>query len=183
LTEGETGISKALHLRVGDLYITGALHGIYGDQLIYVCASNSTTKHLITAYIQYLAGVASGYIRRASFLSVPEEAVLTANSLSSAQAIEKLEELIVFFRLGQDQILPFFTELDFTKITRQFDSLTWEGLVNIVSDKIDKYYYPLTDPYIRKEFTAGYWEEPDQLDRFKQLYQALVLYRLRCSSR
>ncbi len=94
-----TGNAKAkpvsFELPVGGSLLKGTLINVFDGKLVQVSWSKKETKHLIEAYILYLAGTAAGMLSGLYFISgAGKKDMYRALPLSSADALQRLEALL-----------------------------------------------------------------------------------------
>jgi len=107
-------------LPVGDTMLSGTLTLVQARKLVVTSFSSSDLKHLLTAYISFLAGRAAGVIDKVFFVSGESETIHSGTSISQAEALSRLTQLLDLYKKGHNKILPFHLKLAHTS-SRQPD--------------------------------------------------------------
>ena len=169
--------SVELLLQVDDSVIVGQIKNLYEDRFIYVCDSSSFKKHLIRAWVPYLALVASGYnttfyfiYKKKNELSVEK---LDAGVLAAADALAELQKIIVYYRQGH--FGWFYFHPDLAKDNLKYFQSDYNTFINWYEDEVESpYSYSFKDPYLAKAVENGFLDE----ENFETLRQNMFAFMM-----
>lgn len=154
-----------LYFEDSGIKITGDLSGIYGNKLVVISWSKSENRYLLEAYISYLIAQASNLNLKLHFISASKEKIFNAVEINSAQAKEKLIDLIGLYQSGHQKILSFYPDFNIKPKDIQF--LDFKLFIKAVKDKLDNYNFPSNDKYIMTKFNEGFFNLDENFEEYK----------------
>jgi len=168
-------IPKPILLQVGDVTIKGKIPNIYADRYIFTTVSknNSLAKYFIEFYINCLLLKATtsdnNNIKEYYFLSFEGNynRLPVVCDITKQQAKEKLEKLMILFKKGQTNILPFILEMDWEKVSKKIKELTNDE----IKDKIVKFVndnYSSHSKELVKEVNNGFFDDEEKIKELKK---------------
>jgi exodeoxyribonuclease V gamma subunit len=165
--------SVSLELTVDSVLLKGSLDQVYGDMLVYVSWSKHEMKYLIDAYIQYLFARAAGENLSLFFVSAIKGQVYEGAAISKAEAMERLSDLLILYRMGHSQILAFYP--DFHVDPSDFVQLSLEKFNSLVKKKFADTMFPSSDTYALKEYGKGFFSGEDAFHAFVQNTERILV--------
>jgi exodeoxyribonuclease V gamma subunit len=153
--------------------LKGQLTNVFNGQLVQVSWSKKETKHLIEAYIRYLAGAAAGVLSGLCFISGAQKGELfRALPLSRAEAKKRLKILVEIYKEGFEAIAPFYPSFEIHP--GKIDELDREGFTKLVDSALNNAYFTETDLYIMTEYSNGFFGGADKLEKYKSICVQVV---------
>ncbi|EOR95814.1 Exodeoxyribonuclease V gamma chain [Arcticibacter svalbardensis MN12-7] len=162
-----------IELTIDSMLIKGILQPVYGDKIVSVCWSKHEMKHLLDVSIRYILAQASGLDLRVYFISSNNQKVYEGISLSQEEAISRLKVLIGLFRLGHQQILAFYPDLEIDPIGLELIDLG--GYQSLVNDRFANSFLPCNDIYGLKEYHNGYFKQEGIYEAFMNNAELVLL--------
>jgi len=160
---------------LNDTVVTGKLDNIYGTKAVFVCMTSGILKPLIEAYLNLLAGIATGNILTAVFIygkDKPEVIYPDISMLTETEAMKRLEALLSLYKEGLMEMLPFVDVL--YKTIRPDKEYNEYQVQLLVQSAIEDFTMPNTDPYIGNAFALGYFQQEGILARYYAVFELAV---------
>ncbi|NIG56724.1 exodeoxyribonuclease V subunit gamma [Chitinophaga sp. Cy-1792] len=172
-TAGKDPVRLDFDLLVDDVLMKCSIDEVYDGHLIKVSWSKNEAKHLLDAYITYLAGVAAGELHGMMFVSgTAKENVFAAKPVSRETAFIRLRELIRIYQQGMEEILPFYP--DFNMEPKKVEKIDPKGFAKLVHDNLDPSKRSNSDRYVMSEYENGYFNKEGISEVYKQLCEQLI---------
>jgi exodeoxyribonuclease V gamma subunit len=166
---GEPG-QEAISLKLGDSVLKGKISNIYEEGQVHynVSGFDSQPKYLVELYIKHLAYKACNVNAKSMFISAPYNFSLSKDFVSAQEAKDILNKLVVFYKQGHEEIIPFIPQAGLGMINQLYHPTKPlekdDALKNALSNICDKY----PSDYITKEASLGYFDfllsDKDALD-------------------
>ena len=166
-----------VQLTIEQSLIAGKVNSIYQNNFISICYSNDLWKYLLAAYVQYLALVAQGENMAFTFIfkDIEQTTHLPIGSISTADALVQLKQLIQFYEQGHHHYLPFFPA--FANKNCQMLAGNYEQFIKALQQAMDnEQSFVFSDVYLQQAFADGVFAEnnyPQVQTIAKQLLQPL----------
>ena len=158
IIDGRTSSFIDINFIIDNCKIVGRIEEIYDNMYVYVCNSSDLTKHIITAYIKFLAQKVQGKETDLVFIRKNDTAIYTikASTITKEKAESDLKILLDYFRTGLSDYFIFYPMfLVSSKLPEDFDTL----ISKYESAKEDEKNYDYTDVYLLKAIENGFLEE------------------------
>ena len=168
----ETEEHLTLEVQLSNTLLTGTLHNLYAGKLVFVSYSKHESKYLLEAYIRYLFARAAGHNLVLHFISLEKKKVFVATTLSQAEAVERLGDILNAYKQGHESILPFFP--GFNIAPDKVEELNEQTLKKVLKAYFDNYDYPCTDKYLLNERAFGFFDAPDIVDKMQDALTLLI---------
>ena len=157
-TKGAAEKQATIALHIENSVLKGTIPHVFDDTLVHVSWSKNETKHLVEAYLRYLAGVAAGAFAHLCFISGnKKEDAFQAVAITQEEALRRLGNLINVYKAGFTSIAPFYP--DFETSPEDLSALDKEKFGKVVEKKFGDNAFGDPDPYIMQEYAQGYFEE------------------------
>jgi len=167
--------AKPLEIKLRDgLLLTGTLENVLNEKAVAVCWSKSELKHLMAAYINYLAGVAAGFIKKLEVISSAQETVYESVPVSPEMAKAALEKLVALYQKGREELAPFCVGLAEKFLKKKPEARDEENLREVLEKWVTDYQYPCDDAYILREYENGLFEKEGAFAQYMALHEAIV---------
>jgi exodeoxyribonuclease V gamma subunit len=153
--------------------LVGTLNGVFSEKLVVLSWSSRETKHLLEAYIKYLAARASGHDLDLYFISAVKDKLYRAGTIAPSNAKKKLEQLLSLYMAGHRTALPFHT--DFKIEPAEVETLTFEAFRSKVYDLAEPYNYDCSDWYFLNKYNEGHFDLEMTVDGYKETARLLLL--------
>lgn len=153
--------------------LKGTINSIYGDKLVAVSWSKNEYRYMLEAYINYLAARASGIPVTLNFISAAKAKIFEAISVGREEAQTKLAGLLHLYKRGHSNILAFYPDLGIDPAS--LGRLTMEGFQKKVKDKVENYNIPCDDPYLKKEYSKGFFRQDNIFEEYMECAEELLI--------
>jgi exodeoxyribonuclease V gamma subunit len=145
---------------LGDIRLVGRMANLYGNNLVETCHSSDHFKHLLGAWVRYLAGRASGSDIALTFIIKKSPGVhrIPADSVSQTEALQMLTGYCSFHRQALSVYFPFYPGLAY----RNFRILEgdYENFLAEFEDAVENpRIHTFNDVYLAKAVEHGFFSE------------------------
>lgn len=173
--EGCLPQAKPLEITLRDGWVLkGTLENVLNEKAVVVCWSRSELKYLMAAYINYLAGVAAGCIKKVEMISSAEETVYESVLMRPEAAKDALEKLVAIYQKGREELVPFCVGLAEKFLKKKPEARDEENLREVLEKWVTDYKYPCDDAYILREYENGLFESESAFVQYMALHEAIV---------
>jgi exodeoxyribonuclease V gamma subunit len=150
--------SVAIDLAFGDIRLTGKVDGLYGNRLVEPCHSSDHYRHLLAAWLRYLALRAMGVTAEFAFIKNKMKGIhlVPADKVSTEQALRMLADCIEYYRQGLAGHFHFFPAL----AMNNFKMLTGDHAFFLGQYELElenRMSFKFNDPYLRKAIEQGFF--------------------------
>lgn len=162
-------------IQLNDTILSGKLDNVYGTKAVFICTTSGVLKPLIEAYLNLLAGIATGNIFSSVFIygkDQPEVLYPDISTLTEAEAMNRLEALLSLYKTGLREMLPFVDVL--YRTIRPDKEYSDYQIQLLVQNAIEDFTAPNTDPYIGNAFSLGYFQQEGILKRYYEVFEVVV---------
>ena len=173
LIEEEQEQIHPINIDFEDFILKGDVSHIYGDKFIIMSFSKNDIKHLLAAWINYLALTAAGIEKALVFISHQESNSFEAQKISKAEANHKLKELIELYKKGHKKIITFDPDFDI-KIS-DYEKSDKELFAKKLKNTFNNEYHSCYNTYMVKEYENGYFNEPNIEEEYKEALGKLFM--------
>lgn len=151
--------SIELELIIGDHLITGSIPSIYGTKFVSICNSTNRLPKLVPEYIKYLALIAAGHHFDFIFLAKDRNPCrILAGSISQELALERLTQLLGFFKQGHNAYFLFWAPA--AKDEFKHLSEEWSDFQKYYEEEVESEYgFDMKDDYLTKAVEHGFFDE------------------------
>ncbi|MBM3441223.1 MAG: exodeoxyribonuclease V subunit gamma [Bacteroidetes bacterium] len=155
---GRTATEATLDIPLREGRITGCVSDLYGEDFVVACTASSYYKHLLAAYVRYLALLAAGRSVSLVFVtkSVSGQHRIAAGTIPATTAQERLEQFVDFYRDGHAAYFRFYPNLarkGFIMLRGSFEDMT-DVLERLEEDPRN---FEFKDDYLRKAMEHGFF--------------------------
>lgn len=157
---GRTATEADIDIKLSEGRLIGRITGIYGDDFITVCTSSTLFKYLLAGYVRYLALLASE--RNASFIFITKKFKglhrIDAGTITAAEALQQLDQLVSFFRAGHLEYFLFYPNL----AREQFSMLRedHEKMIDLIEEMEEQAMnFDFKDEYLKKAMEHGFFSK------------------------
>ncbi|MEO6731087.1 MAG: exodeoxyribonuclease V subunit gamma [Ferruginibacter sp.] len=151
-----------IEIPLEDTVITGKIKGIYSDKILVVSFSKNQNKYLLEAYLKYLLLTAQGLAVELNYLSAEENsvAVIAKNTYTQAEALQRLTELVKYFKEGHTGIFLLYPEWKENPL--KMAEYDFEKFNKAICNYLDR----SPNEYLQKEYENGIFSSPDAVGQF-----------------
>jgi exonuclease V gamma subunit len=159
----ENGAEKIkIDLEVEGVKIYGHIDNVYGDNFIYNSVSKSSdTKNKVMAFIYFLLLNAQGKNVNLCFNSLSKTTIIKVDENKQIENGHILNEIMTMVKQGSEKITPFSN--DFLNKMEELNNFQNErdekGEMALIDKALSE--NPFLSGYIKKEWEAGYFKNPD----------------------
>ncbi len=164
LLHKETGNEAAQHktfsLDVNGVTVSGQLANIYDGKYVQLCWSGNVVRYMIEAYLNTLAGIATGTVHDLVLITGKNESNIYRASIYNIkpeEARRRLAAIVDFYRYGLSKKIPFTHH--FYKDPKQLVNLQDAALSAMMDKKVANNQVPFDDAYLLKEYEQGLFEQ------------------------
>ena len=166
-----------ISIKINTSIISGKIDTVYNNVLLVYSDSTRYNKHLVEAYITYIAATAQGLLLDFVFIAFKSSKTFAIKSgtISKQQALERMEKLLEYFKLGYSKpflFYPGFATNPFKLFENDAEAFTGaiESMRNSLHDYTFKDIY-MNKAYENDFFSADNFEEmkKNTLDIFEEI--------------
>lgn len=169
----EERVPVKLYFQDIGLTLKGTLSGIYDQNLVVVCWSGNECKYHLDAYVRYLTARAAGLDMGLVYISSKKGEVYHGSTISTEDALERLEELLRIFKAGLSSVLPFWPDFPFKP--GDIAGLSAEEFSGQLEKKLTNYMFPCTDRYIMNKFNEGFFDSQQSFEKYIASAERLIV--------
>lgn len=153
---------QSIHLSIDNVFVTGQIKSVYGDQMVSTCESTNRNKYVIGAFIEYTAARAQDLPIDFSFLHFDPNAGLKPFQLvqaaySQAKALEILTAYVQNFITATNTIFSFYPR--FTQNPFKLFKGDYSEFVKQIETMQQKSGYLFDDQYLSRAIANGFLAE------------------------
>jgi exodeoxyribonuclease V gamma subunit len=147
-------------LLLGDIRLVGRMPNLYGNHLVEACHSNDHFKHILGAWVRYLAARASGLEADLAFVlkNPPGVHRIPAGSVSQAEALQMLAGFCGYQLQALSGFFPFYPGLAYKKfhlLRGDYENFLAEYQAAVENSRN----YTFNDVYLSKAVEQGFFSE------------------------
>ena len=155
-----------INISIKDSIVSGKIDSIYENGLLVFTDSASYKKHVVEAYITYIAATAQGIVM--DFVFIPFKSgkifVIESGTISRQQALERLGKLLEYFKGGYSKPFLFCPALSGNPFKLfESDAAKFAGTIDTM--RSSKFDYCFTDPYVVKAYENKFFS----IDNFEEM--------------
>lgn len=157
------------------ILLKGNLEAVLDRKVVEVSWSKSELKHMLGAYVRLLAGAAAGELDSVEVVSASQNTVYKSRSVSAADAISRLQNLVKIYERGCQEMLPFCVKVTDHITYNKLKVEDEEGFVKMFDGWVDHFKKPCDDPYLLNAYSQHAFHADGAFEQYKALHTEMVL--------